>query len=451
MTRTRRTSSVSCLAAPEHRAEARIATRITKSRRSGARWSNVSPWLAAWLVLSLPICTPSNVAAQPTSDAGALAAGTLAPDPAQTGSPATTNLPASPPPVRTNTCVEHIPEGKQRPQLSESFPTRGLSGHRATLQLTIEHGQGERVLPGALEIQSESDAAKAVARAGFMLPDFAGPAKPSITRRDGSGGLVQSRVTIHVVPLPKEGGRHELTLPPLPVAMARASGDIVTICTQPHAITVEDPIANKPNPKPKPNPPPRRQTELWETLRTLVYGAGAGLVLAAVLALLLRWWTRRPKKLPPPPPPRPPWEVAMEALHDIRQARLIEQGRLQDHVDRTSDALRLYLGNRFEFEGLESTSFEVLKEIQQRPEAASVLTPVAAFLQETDLVKFANVEPTEAQCQGVLERAEEIVRASTPPKTAPETPPKTTSGPSRTGPAEGQSSASAENNQGGQP
>ena len=50
-------------------------------------------------------------------------------------------------------------------------------------------------------------------------------------------------------------------------------------------------------------------------------------------------------------PPRPPWEVALEELEALRHAHLLEEQRYAEHFDRTSDALRRYLGARFGFVG----------------------------------------------------------------------------------------------------
>ncbi|MEN9577636.1 MAG: hypothetical protein RJA70_645 [Pseudomonadota bacterium] len=337
----------------------------------------------------------------------AVSSGALSPSPS-----------ATEPALVLGTCVESIPEGKAKPAFTEQFPAQGKSGHLVDLLVLIQHGQGERILPGALEIQHDSEAAKALLRAGFMLPDARGSARPRVSSKATPDG-VTSTVKIPVVPLPKEAGRHELLLPPLPVAMSRASGEVLTLCTSPHRITVEDPAANNPTAKPKTNPPPLRQKELWVALRDAAYGASGGLLAATLLFLFYRWWSRRPKVAPPPPPPRPPWELALESLHDIRQARLLEQQRWQDHFDRVSDTLREYLGRRFGFDGLESTTEEVLRALTGRRDAAPIAPLVAEFLGETDLVKFANVLPTETQCCGLLERAELMVQSSIPePNTA---------------------------------
>jgi hypothetical protein len=188
----------------------------------------------------------------------------------------------------------------------------------------------------------------------------------------------------------------------------------VTLCTAQHNITVEDPIANQPDPQPKSTLKPQRQTEVWDALRMAVYGGLAGLVLAGLVALLVRWWRKRPTLLPPAPPPRPAWEVALESLHDIRQSRLVEQGRLDVHLERVSHTLRRYLGARFGFEGLESTSEEILEQLRRQGLPLDVHVDVRAFLSETDLVKFADVRPTETQCHWALDQAEELVQRTLP-------------------------------------
>src|SRR5690606_3154999 len=63
-------------------------------------------------------------------------------------------------------CQEHLPEGKERPQATETFPDKALSGHAVWLVVSVTHGEGERVLPGGLKLQGDSDLHKAVERAG---------------------------------------------------------------------------------------------------------------------------------------------------------------------------------------------------------------------------------------------------------------------------------------------
>ncbi|MFO0757305.1 MAG: hypothetical protein U0359_12490 [Byssovorax sp.] len=157
-------------------------------------------------------------------------------------------------------CVERVPPGATRPLLSEVFPARGMSGYAVTLEVTVTHGKGETVLPEGFKVQGESDAARALKEAGFVFPDPDGGVGPTITAQPSDSGAV-TKLTIPFVALPKEPGRNALLLPPVPIAVSRANGEIVTLCTRIHPILIEDPIANELDPKVKPNPPPRPQRD----------------------------------------------------------------------------------------------------------------------------------------------------------------------------------------------
>lgn len=313
-------------------------------------------------------------------------------------------------------CVETAPSGTERPQMSETFPAHGTSGYEATLRVVVTHGRGETVLPRGVELQSESDTAKALKAAGFALPDQEGGAGARLQSVDlgGKAGSRQTTLEVPFVALPSDPGRHRLTLPPLPIAIARASGDVVTLCTKPHALVVDDPTASTPDAKPRPNPPPRPQREEWVALERALAWA----VLGAVVGSLVLWgavrWSKRPKRAPPPPPPRVPWEVALERLDEVRHAGLLERQRFSDFFDRVNDAVREYLGARFGFDGLESTTDETLSALRRVPHFALPIPQLASFLQQCDLVKFADLTPTLDECRHALVEAEHVVRTTMP-------------------------------------
>jgi hypothetical protein len=358
-------------------------------------------------LLLLGVLVSSNAAAQaPSASATPPSAAAAASAPAA----GTSTTPAAPEPG----CVEKLPGGKARPAFTEAFPSRGLSGHALKLVVTLSHGPAETVLPTGFRFQPDAPEAKALKAAGFILPDPEGGAGPQVERLDENGG-VKSKVTLSFVALPKEPGRHQLTLPPLPITLARASGDLVTLCTQPHGISIEDPTSSTPNPKPKPNPPPRRQREEWTFLKQAVSVGAIALVVGAVLAWLVGRWLKRPRPVPPPPPPRPPWEVAFESLHDLRHAGLTREGRFAEHFDRVSDIVRRYLGDRYGFDGLECTTRELLGELRGTTPRIPVLDEIERFLRQADLVKFARLTPSEPECSTALAEAQQIVELTVPP------------------------------------
>lgn len=313
--------------------------------------------------------------------------------------------------------------------MTDSFPGRGLSGHALPLVLTIVHGPAETVLPTGFQFQADAPEAKALKDAGFLVPNPEGGAGPQVKREEGE--KTKSTVTLSFVALPKKPGRHVLTLPSVPITIARASGELITLCTAPHTIVVEDPTSSTPNAKPKPNPPPRQQREEWTSLKQAVSIGAIALVVGAVLAFLIGRWLKRPRPVPPPPPPRPPWEVALESLHDLRHAGLTREGRFAEHFDRVSDILRRYLGDRYGAGGLESTTREMLGELRRATPRISVLDEIERFLRQADLVKFARLTPTEVECSTALGEAEQIVERTVPPPMPVGAPPPPASPPAQ--------------------
>jgi hypothetical protein len=313
-------------------------------------------------------------------------------------------------------CVETASTGSDRPEMRDTFPTRGLSGYAATLHVVVVHGQGETVLPHGLGLQRDSDSARDLKNAGFELPDAkagAGPALSSLPV-DPKTGRRETTVDLPVLALPSGPGRHVLTLPALPIAVARASGDVVTLCTRPHSLVVDDPTASTPDAQPHANPAPMSQREEWVALKRALGWGTLGVLLGSLLAWAVYRWMKRPRPAAPPPPPRVPWEVALERLYEVRHAGLLETSRFGEFFDRVNDAVREYLGARYGFDGLESTTDETLAALTRLPYFSLPLPELAGFLQQCDLVKFADVTPTLEECQFALTEAERVVRVTTP-------------------------------------
>lgn len=332
-------------------------------------------------------------------------------------------------PVRgEGTCAESVPEEAVRPVLHETFPTKGTSGYAAWLEVVIEHGKGESVLPRGVEVQAASEAAKAFREAGFFFPSGEdGGVGPTVTSLadPGKEGQTKTRLAIPFALLPSKPGRQTLTLPSVPVAVARASGQLMTLCTSPHVIVVEDPTADVPEAMPKPNAPPLAQREEWTALKRATLWGSLGVMLGALLAYLGYKWMNRPKPVPPPPPPRPPWEVALESLRLLQGARLLEAGRSGEFIERVSNTVRVYLGARYGFDGLESTSDEVLTRLKGVPHFGLPIAEVRIFLETADLVKFAKMSPSYEECVQLFGDGERIVHVTMPqrPSVRPHGPP----------------------------
>ena len=312
----------------------------------------------------------------------------------------------------SSTCIEQIPAGKERPSFTDRFPDKVRAGYAEYLEFTTEHGKAETVLSDSSHF-SQSDAAKALEQSGFVIPDPRGGVAAQL-ETESKGDRVTSKLKLPFVALPSDTKHRTLTLPPIPIAIRRANGETMTLCTQPHTVKVEPPTANTPEARPHPNPSFRRQLEEWTSLKQAVKIGGIGLLAGALLAVLAWLWIRRPKKLPPPPPPRPPWELAFEELGELKTLELLRAQRYSDFYAQVSDTVRKYLGGRYGYDGLECTTREAIVELRRHPMGQPIFHSIDQFLTQADLVKFARLTPTEPECLDALQNAEAIVTATLP-------------------------------------
>ncbi len=316
------------------------------------------------------------------------------------------------------TCVEQIPEGKARPEFKERFPEKIRAGYAEYLEFTTEHGRAESVLVDSSHI-SQTDSTKALEQTNFIIPDPRGGVTAKLTTVT-SGDRVTSTLRMPFVALPGDTKQRTLTLPPVPVAIRRANGETMTLCTQPHSVIVEPPTANTPEARPRANPGLRRQLEEWTSLKQAVRIGSIGLLAGALLAGLVWLWLKRPRKLPPPPPPRPPWEVAFEELSTLKSLELLRAQRFADFYAKVSDTVRKYLGGRYGYDGLECTTREAVAQLQRQGIGHSIFHSINEFLAQADLVKFARLTPSEPECLNALRNAETIVTATLPvPEASP--------------------------------
>lgn len=326
--------------------------------------------------------------------------------------------PAAPPTgsVRSE-CVEHLPTGATRPELEESFADRGFAGYAVPLSITVKHGKGETVLPEGFNVQRGSDAALALDRAGFAIPQVDGGAELKIETQESDDAAVTT-LSIPILLLPKKPGDSDLVLPPLPISLARASGELLTVCTKPHTIAALDPTGNETEPEVRPNPDPVPQREEWEAAKQVAWGLLAGVIVGIIVAYLIRQWLRRPRPVRATPA-RHPWVVALDELATIRSSSLLAENRTDEHFDQVSDSVRKYLGARYGFDGLESTTDEMRRILKRVHPPVPGLDEITSFLEECDLVKFARKLPTQDECLQNLERGQQIVQSTTPPVYAP--------------------------------
>ena len=139
---------------------------------------------------------------------------------------------------------------------------------------------------------------------------------------------------------------------------------------------------------------------------------------AAGMFLLVRWFIRRRSKrseeIEIGPPPRPAHEIALEALDALRNKELYQAGQVKLYYSELSEIVRRYFEERYSVLAMESTSFQLLRDIEQHINKVSILSALEDLLSDADLAKFAKHRPDEETCRKDLEKAYHIVETTKP-------------------------------------
>jgi hypothetical protein len=206
-----------------------------------------------------------------------------------------------------------------------------------------------------------------------------------------------------------EPGDH--TIGPIELRVLTRDNTVGAAFSDTVSVSIGSVLGNEPDAQPKPPTTPVQVFEKDYTLAWVLGVIGALLLLAVVMFFVARWWLKRERPAPPPPPPRPPWEIAMEKLGAL-EASLpdhISRGAIVNWADALSDVVREYLGARYDFDGLESTTDEVLARLDAKKPKELSRRDLRALLGDLDLVKFAKASPNEEQCREALGAAMRLV------------------------------------------
>lgn len=152
-----------------------------------------------------------------------------------------------------------------------------------------------------------------------------------------------------------------------------------------------------------------------------VAAAAALLLLALLIALYLHRRRRAGEADTPPPPALPPEQEAMDRLTALERVDLSVAENVQPFYDELSGLLRTYVGRRLHVRAMESTTGELVRELQHRrtpPEA--IIERLREVLTASDYVKFADATPPPSQGRELIITSRSIVHevehALTPPQ-----------------------------------
>jgi hypothetical protein len=137
------------------------------------------------------------------------------------------------------------------------------------------------------------------------------------------------------------------------------------------------------------------------------------LLLIAVAAAVVFWLWKRQRPASPIAaiPPPTPYEVAIRALQRLRE----ENPPVEEFYTRLSDIVRQYLEGQLGLRAPERTTEEFLFEASRdHALSAEHKELLGAFLQESDLVKFARFRPGADDRQRAFNAAEKFVHDTQP-------------------------------------
>lgn len=151
----------------------------------------------------------------------------------------------------------------------------------------------------------------------------------------------------------------------------------------------------------------------------LLWALAAALLTAALAWLLFRWLKRPRAPKPVPAVPALPLDVRTRAALDaLRQEDLPGQGRVREFYFRLSEVVRGYLGERYGFEALESTTPELLAAVRRLHTPGLPLADLERFAYSSDFARYAKAVPSLDDCKGALEfgyRLVEVTSLQGPP------------------------------------
>ena len=241
------------------------------------------------------------------------------------------------------------------------------------------------------------------------------PAGPAI---DAPGGQLQSVRRFSIRPL----GLRDVRVAGVRLVWTESTGGQATLDVPPQRIKVKSMLQGEADPRFRTfaepqvdadafwaahGPLPYRKTNWPAVIAALVIlGVGVGV---GVGVLVKRWLDARRPRIEVLVDPRPAHVIALEALDRLERDDLPGQGEVMRYYVRLSEVVRAYLERRFGFSALEMTSDEIRSRVAQLALADPARLGIDDFLDETDLVKFADFNPGEAALDTMMKLARGLI------------------------------------------
>ena len=139
------------------------------------------------------------------------------------------------------------------------------------------------------------------------------------------------------------------------------------------------------------------------------------LLLAALIWAVVRWIRMRRANrtfMGKPIVKDPPHIVALRALDKIRKAKLWQNDKQKQFYTEVTDALRVYIADRFGIAALERPSREMLADLRKQDIESGLFDKMEQLFTRADLVKFAKYQASAEENEEVIPDAVRFVNAT---------------------------------------
>jgi hypothetical protein len=207
-------------------------------------------------------------------------------------------------------------------------------------------------------------------------------------------------------------------VPAFDLTWVDAQGGVQTVAVPAHDLVVESLLANEVDPQRRGEDPPVSLPYPNDLAEIIIYAAAGTLFLAGVVLIFVMWLWPGAKQVMAPPP-LPPHVQAYRALDELEGGELLPERQFEEFYVQLTEIAKGYLQGRFGVSALDRTTEEIRWILRHEEDRIAPLTAkeVLAFLDTSDLFKFAGFEPREDEPQEALARVRDMID-----RTAPEAP-----------------------------
>ncbi len=117
----------------------------------------------------------------------------------------------------------------------------------------------------------------------------------------------------------------------------------------------------------------------------------------------------------------PPHDRALQALQELRDSKLWQQGQEKAYYTTLTEILREYIDERFHINAMEMTSTQIIDTLRRNDETKAVNRQLREILEMADFVKFAKMRPLPDDNEQVMRHAVTFVQETKPEEKTPET------------------------------